>query len=163
MSEHEYEARMRVLDAARKSVSIYDGPAVFLEGFAKLPTAVGDLLATHWVVSEVNNGAFPQFFANSTGVLAPEAASGLLRMGLEPASAAVVEAMALFSPVYPRERKPRHAAVNAATARNASPEASAFLDQLLRLSLKFLESLGHDCVEYDDAFERYLLAHVPVV
>ncbi|WP_369973953.1 DUF4375 domain-containing protein [Polaromonas sp. SP1] len=32
------------------------------------------LFAVHWCQSEICNGGFMQFFANSTGVLAPEVA-----------------------------------------------------------------------------------------
>jgi len=92
---------------AYEQVSIYDGADVFLRAFRKLPEHVGDLLAAHWTLSEVANGGFLQFFLNSTGVLAPEAARAFERMGLREVAQLVHQAMAYFGQTYPREMKER--------------------------------------------------------
>src|SRR5436190_975441 len=95
-----------------KSVSIHRGPELFLEQFSKLPPALADLYAAHRLVFEVDNGAFPQFFSNSTGVLAPEAAAALDRLGLHDAAAIFRQAMAFFGEPYPRERPAREAIID---------------------------------------------------
>jgi hypothetical protein len=55
----------------------------------------------------VCNGGFHQFFANSTGVLAPEALAGFRAIGLEEEAAALAEAMEQLGTPYPREREER--------------------------------------------------------
>lgn len=85
-------------------VSIYDGPREFQRQFLPLPQKVRHLLAAHWCQSEVCNGGFDQFFLNSTGVLAPEAAEGFRAMGLERAAVLLERAMAKFGERYPRNR-----------------------------------------------------------
>jgi hypothetical protein len=88
-------------------ISIYDGPAVFLEQFKSVQPELGHLFAAHWCQSEVRNGGFHQFFYNPTGVLAPEAAAGFRAIGLEDCAAVVKEAMSFFGSVYPRDREVR--------------------------------------------------------
>src|SRR5207237_7122921 len=90
-----------------KAVSIYDGADVFLREFSRLPIHVGDLLATHWTLSEISNGGLHQFFLNPTGVLAPEAAQGLDRMGLTDVAVLLRRAMARFDETYPRKQGER--------------------------------------------------------
>lgn len=92
-------------------VSIYDGPEAFLSGFAAMSEASRHLFAAHWLQSEVCNGGFGQFFGNSTGVLAPEAAAGFRAIGLPRLAAIVDEAIAWFGDVYPREWDVRQAAL----------------------------------------------------
>src|SRR5437899_2694015 len=92
---------------AYKAVSIYDGADVFLREFRRLPVHIGDLLATHWTLSEISNGGLHQFFFNSTGVLAPEAAQAFDRMGLVEVAASLRSAMAGFGETYPREVEQR--------------------------------------------------------
>jgi hypothetical protein len=92
---------------AYEEVSIYNGAEVFLRAFRKLPEYIGDLLAAHWILSEVANGGFLQFFLNSTGVLAPEAARAFERMGVPDVAQLVRQAMAYFGQAYPREMKER--------------------------------------------------------
>jgi hypothetical protein len=94
---------------AFKSTSIYDGADRFCGQFAELPTNIGDLLAAHWILSEVSNGGLHQFFANPTGVLAPEAAQGFERMGLPEVADVIRRAMAMFEGTYPREQLDREA------------------------------------------------------
>ncbi len=89
------------------AVSIYDGPEVFSEQFARLPRAIGVLLAAHWLDTEVCNGGFHQFFHNSTGVLAPEALAAFRALNLADAAQAVQEAIHFFGEPYPRDRAVR--------------------------------------------------------
>lgn len=92
---------------AYDSVSIYDGAKVFESGLRKYPEWIRDLLAAHWILSEILNGGFTQFFLNDTGVVAPEAATGFSRMGLPGVSDMVQKAMRLFGADYPRNNEER--------------------------------------------------------
>ena len=103
------ESYWRVVAPYWKRVDIYSGADVFLRTFAQAPEAAGHLLAAHWCQSEVCNGGFHQFFSNSTGVLAPEAARGFRVIGLPAVEEIVTEAMAKFGAPYPREREQRRA------------------------------------------------------
>jgi hypothetical protein len=92
---------------AYKRTSIYDGAVTFRYEFARLPAHIGDLLAAHWILSEISNGGLHQFFANPTGVLAPEAAQSFERMGLSEVAELIRRAMAHFDGTYPREQQDR--------------------------------------------------------
>jgi Domain of unknown function (DUF4375) len=88
-------------------VSIFDGPEIFLRQFVRIPERARNLLAAHWCVAEVSNGGFHQFFFNSTGVLAPEAAAALNAMGLPLLGRLVATAMAVLGSDYPRDQDER--------------------------------------------------------
>jgi hypothetical protein len=90
-----------------RSISIYDGPGVFLAEFRSVRPEVGHLFAATWCQSEVRNGGFHQFFTNSTGVLAPEALAGFRAIGLTEWADILAEAMAWFGDPYPRDRTDR--------------------------------------------------------
>lgn len=100
-----------VIEPHCEAVSIYDGPIVFLDGFERLPEPARHLLAVWWCDAEVCNGGFHQFFSNSTGVLAPEAAEGFRVVGLAECADLVEAAMAKFDEPYPRDRVARRAAL----------------------------------------------------
>jgi len=104
MSEKSYWNHIK---EAGVKVSIYDGVEVFKAGFGEYPSWVGDLLAVHWILSEVSNGGLKQFFWNSTGILAPEAVEGFSQMGLPEVAKVVKEAMAFFGAEYPRDKNRR--------------------------------------------------------
>ena len=91
------------------TVDIYRGPSVFLRTFAEAPPRSQHLLAAHWCQSEVCNGGFHQFFMNSTGVLAPEAAAAFAEMERGDLAEIVRTAMAYFGSPYPREQDIRTA------------------------------------------------------
>ncbi len=96
-----------LIEAAYDRVDIYDGPDAFFAEFSKLPPPQQHLLAAHWCQSEINNGGFDQFFANPTGMLAPEAEKGFRAIGMPVAADIVAAAIAMFGPEYPREREDR--------------------------------------------------------
>jgi Domain of unknown function (DUF4375) len=101
------EVYWSVIDPIWDSISIYNGPEVFLFQFGKVRPELGHLFASHWCQSEVCNGGFDQFFYNSTGVLAPEAAEGFQAIGLDDLAALVRQAMSVFGDPYPRDREVR--------------------------------------------------------
>ena len=90
-----------------ESISIYDGPKIFLSQFRKVTPQVGNLFAAHWLYSEVCNGGFHQFFSNPTGILAPEAVEGFRAIGLDDCAAVIEEAIQFFGKGYPREQEER--------------------------------------------------------
>jgi hypothetical protein len=83
------------------------GAEAFVAEMQKVPLKVQHLFPAHWCESEVCNGGFHQFFYNSTGILAPEAAQGYAAIGANELSTIVSEAMLYFGPTYPRERADR--------------------------------------------------------
>jgi hypothetical protein len=89
------------------NISIYDGPEEFLSQFARSPPVARTLFAAHWCQSEVLNGGFSQFFGNSTGVLAPEAAVAFDSIGMPKAAQKVKDAMQWFGSPFPRDRGAR--------------------------------------------------------
>jgi hypothetical protein len=102
-----------VIEPYWETVSIYDGPEVFLDQFAKMPRQAQVLFAAHWTQSEVRNGGLSQFFGNCTGVLAPEAVEAFRALGMPEAAQTLQQALAFFGDVYPRERAPREDALEA--------------------------------------------------
>ncbi len=93
------------IDSIWKSVSIHEGPEVFLRQYTAVRTELGQLFAAHWCISEVGNGGFHQFFTNSTGVLAPEALAAFTTIGMPQCAAVVAEAISFFGRPYPRDRE----------------------------------------------------------
>ena len=116
-----------------EEVSFHGTSDAFLSAFNMLPEAVGDLFAAHWMVSEVENGAFPQFFSNATGMLAPEAVAALERIGLEDAAQIAGSAMDYFGPAYPRAREER--------------------------AEQFLDAIGKDRCRFEAAADAYAQRH----
>jgi len=65
------------------------------------------LHAVFWCDAGVRNGGFHQFYSNSTGVVAPEAAEGFDALGLRACAALARDAMRFFGERFPRDRKTR--------------------------------------------------------
>jgi hypothetical protein len=95
-----------------KTISIYDGPAVYLDGMRAVPDHIGLLFAAHWAYYEMGNGGLSQFFCNSTGVVAPEAVRGFRAIGQSVTADLLKRAMRQFGRVYPRDREERQALMN---------------------------------------------------
>jgi hypothetical protein len=86
---------------------IYNGPEAFERSISGAPRSVTLLYAAHFCKSEVDNGGILQFFWNSTGILAPEAAEGYSLIGMPTLASLVSEAAALLGSPYPRNRRDR--------------------------------------------------------
>jgi hypothetical protein len=95
-----------------ETISIYDGPAVYLDGMRAVPEYVGLLFGAHWAYHETGNGGFSQFFRNSTGIVAPEAVRGFRAIGQSSTADVLERAMRQFGRVYPRDREERQALMN---------------------------------------------------
>lgn len=74
-------------------VSVYDGEEIFASGVSKLPDYAGDLLATHWFLSEMSNGGIAQFFDNPTCVVTERAMIGFRKMDLPQVADAIERAV----------------------------------------------------------------------
>ena len=107
-----------LVDKIWDDISIYDGPEIFLSQFKSAPEVHRNLFAAHWCQSEVWNGGLHQFFSNSTGVLAPEAAAAFTILQMPELSAVLLEAMQWFGPQYPRAREIREGTLAAFAAEN---------------------------------------------
>jgi len=114
------------IDEAFEAVDIYETHDVFKQGAAKYPEWKIDILAVHWTMSETVNGGLEQYFGNSTGILAPEAALGFQRIGKPELAAALQKAMALLGEPYPRERKERAERLAAVLGGGEGREAESF-------------------------------------
>jgi Domain of unknown function (DUF4375) len=122
------ERSWRLVYPIWETVSIYDGPEVFLRQFRELPTTIGHLLAAMWCEAEVCNGGFHQFFFNTTGVLAPEALLAFRAIGLHEWASLLDEAMGLLGSPYPRDQGERWKRLG--TAKEEENQISERLDQL---------------------------------
>jgi Domain of unknown function (DUF4375) len=86
-------------------------PEEFVDRFAAIGSDAKHLYATHWCISEVDNGGFLQFFWNTTGILAPEAMEGFKVVGMTNLAQVLDEAIKHFGDSYPRERNERLASL----------------------------------------------------
>ena len=152
MSEQRQEAEgyWALLEPHWDSVSIYGTPDEFLAGFVRLRPAVGHLFAAHWWYSEWCNGGLDQFFANPTGVLAPEAIDGLRVIGLRECADVLAQAVGMFGVPYPRDASLRAVLLAAMTSR--APEGGPLgpLDRVLDELL-----FPGDAPRFDDAANEY--------
>jgi hypothetical protein len=101
------ESYWKYVEPIWDAVSIYDGEHVFLEQLSKLTEKEKTLFSAHWAQSEIMNGGLGQFFSNPTGILAPEAVSAFLALGMPKSAKALEEAMLFFGEPYPRNRSMR--------------------------------------------------------
>lgn len=113
-----------LVDTVWDAINIYEGATVFLESYDRADPAARLLFASHFCQSEVRNGGFWQFFGNSTGVLAPEAADGFREIGQTQVASLVRQAMATFGPTYVRDRTERGGVLN-----SLPRDCFAFLDR----------------------------------
>ncbi len=143
-----------MIDPHWYGVSIYDGARVFLREYRRTPEAARHLLAAHWCQSEVCNGGFHQFFTNSTGVLAPEAAAGFEAIGQGRVGSVVRRAMEFFGLRYPRDRRKRNAALEAYEAKH--PKAA---DPFDRLDERFYALLDKEAGGWEEAADAYAKKH----
>jgi hypothetical protein len=89
-----------------KAVKLGDGEP-FARTLAELRPEERYLYAVFWCHAEVCNGGFHQFYGNTTGVVAPEAAEGFEALGLHECAALVRDTMRFFGAHFPRERATR--------------------------------------------------------
>jgi hypothetical protein len=89
------------------SITIYDSPELYLSQYESVDPISAQMYVLFWCQAEVLNGGLIQFFANSTGVIAPETASALRNLGMLKIAEKLEVAMKLFGEVYERNRSKR--------------------------------------------------------
>jgi hypothetical protein len=136
------------------SVDVHDQPSVVLSQLAALRPPSKNLLAAYWLFSEVENGAFPQFFWNSTGVLAPEALAAFRELGLAEAAVAIEKAMHLFGDPYPRDDAARQEILGPIWNPRAHYDEE-LLESLLDLTEQFYDALGKKLRLFYEAADAY--------
>ncbi|MCQ4314419.1 DMP19 family protein [Pseudomonas stutzeri] len=117
-----------LVDPIWETVSIYDGPDVFLQQYAASPEASRVLFSAQWCQSEICNGGFEQFFSNSTGVLAPEGVEAFRKIGMPQTADLIQQAMSVFGASYPRDRDAREDALEAAWDATGEEDGGPFGD-----------------------------------
>ena len=85
----------------------WEAVPAFQSAFRSTEPSARALFAAHWLYSEVCNGGFHQFYWNSTGILAPEAADAYEAIGMPRTAEIIRRSISWFPTPYPREREPR--------------------------------------------------------
>ena len=97
----------QLVDPVWDSLVEWDTIPGFQFAFAAADPPARTLFAAHWLYSEVCNGGFKQFYWNTTGILAPEAANAFESIGMPRTVEIIRRSMSWFPPPYPRERQTR--------------------------------------------------------
>lgn len=113
-----------LIEPVWEEISIYDGPEPYLAGIRSVPRHVGLLFAAHWTYVEVGNGGFSQYFANSTGIVAPEAIEAFEEIGQPRVAEILRRAVAHFGPTFPRNRAERVAKMDVSLSPTYEPDRS---------------------------------------
>ncbi len=139
-------------------INIYDDPQAFADTFAVAPTKVRVLLPAHLTLSEVCNGGFWQFYWNSSGVLAPEAAEAFDALGMTNLANIVRATMRFFGPDYPRDRDERIAALSKYENEHRTSENAdkSYLSAFEVADDAFFAVMEQDGGGFDVATDRYV-------
>ena len=148
MSSSDY---WNLVEPVWETISIYEGPDTFLAHYAAAPEVSRVLFAAHWCQSEVRNGGFGQFFFNTTGVLAPEAAAAFRTIGMVRTADLVDRAINVFKGPYPRERTARQKAMSDLDVK-AAPDAPYPFDEL---DPEFFDLIKTEAGGFGAAADRY--------
>jgi len=105
--DEQAKAYWDVVDPLVERINIYDGSQAFLASISPVPRGVALVFAADFCLNEIQNGGFLQFFANSTGVLAPEAVEGFAVIGMPYLAAVVGSVISRLGEPYPRDRRER--------------------------------------------------------
>jgi len=159
------------VDPLVEAINIYDGPEAFLTSIAPVPRGATLIYAADFCLYEIQNGGLLQFFANSTGVLAPEAIDGFAVIGMPNLAAIVGSAIAFLGTPYPRDIEVRAKALLTAAGNKHETVASIMANKKgrYRALRDATKSLGLDGIDeeiykiaesesggFDNAKERYV-------
>lgn len=97
-------------------------------GFDNLLPEEQDHIMIWWLVAEVNNGTFAQYFSNETGDHAMQALDGLKKCGAKEGARLLQEAMDMFKPYggYTRDRDIRNERLDLLEAEPSAQPEGAF-------------------------------------
>jgi hypothetical protein len=142
-----FREKLRELHTA---ISVYESPKEFLEQFARVPAFLGNLFAANFCQLEIRNGGIHQFFFSPAGVLAPEAAAGLIAMEMPECAALLKDAIAMLGDPYPRIRRERNERLRALyTKTNRDP--------FRPLDDRFYELIATELGGFERAADRYTI------
>ena len=139
----------QLLEEAYEKIEFHDGQRVFSATFQSVDKDAALLYAAKWCQYEVCNGGFNQFFANSTGILAPEAIQGLKLLGMPQTADLVHLARIQLPEPYPREREERQSCLAALPKR-------AFAD----LERQFYRFIDQENGGFESAERRFTLSRI---
>jgi Domain of unknown function (DUF4375) len=135
-------------------------PDSFDRTFKAVPRKLGSLYAAHFCQSEVCNGGFTQFFWNSTGVLAPEAADAFGEIGQHEVANVVQRAMSIMGSPYARDRASRWSALARLSGAPLQGGRSQYTNVRLfePLEKEFYSLLRTEAGGFETAADRYAVA-----
>jgi Domain of unknown function (DUF4375) len=136
-------------------ISIYDGPEAFLAQFGAANAVSRTLFAAHWCQSEVQNGGLRQFFHNSTGVLAPEAAAAFDALEMPKTANVVRSAIGWFGPTFPRDREHRMEALDRYVAERSDHDGP-----FAELDDQFFDLIAEENGGFEAAADKFSLHRV---
>lgn len=146
------DAYWKRIEQAIDTISIYDGVDVLAAGMRKHPEDVQDLVAMHWFLSEFENGGIAQFFLNPTGVLAPEAVVGFVRIGLPEVADALQRCCLMFGSPYPREAENRESILLRLT--NTEDPRDVMAAEPFATEERIIEGFGAQIYERMNSYEK---------
>jgi hypothetical protein len=145
----------KLVEPVWDSISIYDGPDEFLAQFDAASAVSRTLFAAHWCQSEVQNGGLHQFFYNSTGVLAPEAAAAFEALDMPKTARVVRSAIDWFGPTFPRDREHRMEALDQYEAEHDDNDGP-----FAELDDQFFDLVAEENGGFEAAADRFSLHRV---
>ena len=102
--------------------------------------------------SDIDNGGLHQFFANGTGVMAPEMQQWCQRAGLQQTAEVLREAIAVFGTEFPRSQETRQGFLMEYAKANGTKGVRNSWNPFAELDDRFYKSTEH----FDDTADRWL-------
>ncbi|WP_169784011.1 DMP19 family protein [Campylobacter curvus] len=91
------------------SVDIYDSYEIYERTLQPFSREQRYVFATEWLIAEVGNGGFEQFFDNSTGIVLKDALDGFRQLGCDDALSVIERVMECYGVFPSLDRKTRWA------------------------------------------------------
>jgi hypothetical protein len=98
---------MVVIEPLWLSVNIYGSKQEYEKGLIPFSEQQRSVFAIMWLISEVFNGGFYQFYTNSTGIVWEDALNGFKIVGIPEAHEIVLQSVKLFEPTPSFNREER--------------------------------------------------------
>jgi hypothetical protein len=96
-----------IIEPAFWTVSIYGSLRDYEADLERFSRPQRLLLALHWYLAEVNNGGHAQFYANSTGIVWPDALAAFEELGIQDGAAILRESIQRMGGAPSRDRDER--------------------------------------------------------
>ena len=95
------------IEKAYNEVNLNSKPKVIANCLSKYPEYVVNLLAAHWLLSEVANGGMIQFLFNQTGVLTLEVEKAFNKIDLQGVAELITHIISKFGKEFPLDTRLR--------------------------------------------------------